>query len=106
MGARTDILFDETGDLAVDGGDFLLGPSSDQHVQDILHANPGEYKEWPMIGASIIQAMNGSLDGELRNKCRQNLEADGYRLTQLELDEEAMEEAQNDLILLIDYEEK
>jgi hypothetical protein len=87
MAERTDILFDDDGDLMVSGGDFASGSSDFQHVKEILLAGPGEYKQEPLIGASIRDAQNGSLDGELMKRIRINLESDGYDLNTLSQDE-------------------
>lgn len=95
MTTRTDILWEEGGDLRVDQGDFVLGLSDDQHVQDILEANPGDFKEIPIMGSSIVKAKNGALDGRLKNRIRINMQMDDYRVKSL---------VQNEEEILIDYE--
>ena len=79
----TDILIDEGGDLACEGGDFAIGESSQQHIEDILIACPGEYKQSPLIGAAIRQALNGSLDGNLKRMIQINLERDGLTVNSI-----------------------
>ena len=83
MSMTTDILMDERGDLADRGGDFLIDKSNCQHIEDILIACPGEYKQNPMIGAAIRNALNGSLDGSLKRSIRINLERDGFTVNSI-----------------------
>ena len=106
MMARIDILNDETGDLACVNGDFDSGISDDQHVCDILSASPGQYKQSPMVGASVRDAINGSLSGELKNRININLEADSYNVTDLEKDEQAWELDPGNLSIYVNYEPK
>ena len=106
MTDRTDILLDETGDIACENGDFVIGQSDDQHVIDILNASPGDYKQFPLTGASVLDAINGILSGELKNRISINLEADGYRATTIEKDEQAWELDPGNLMVNVDYERK
>jgi hypothetical protein len=88
MAENTDILVDDTGDIACENGDFVIGPSDDQHVQDLILASPGDYKESPMLGVGIINTLNGKLDGAMKRKIRINLEADGYKVNSITQNEE------------------
>jgi hypothetical protein len=101
---RTDILVEETQDLSCVDGDMEIGASDDQHVSDILYASPGHYTQAPLTGASIMDAINGSLTGELKNKININLESDGYRTTDIDKDEEAWELNPGNLIINVNYE--
>ena len=87
MEIRHDILTDDDGDLVVKNADLATGASDEQHVIDILRAEPGQYKQYPLMGASIINAKNGALDGVLRKNIRVNLESDGYFINTLTQDE-------------------
>ena len=75
-----DILFDDTGDIACLNGDFKFNISDDQHVMDLMQASPGHYKNNPLTGIGIINALNGVVDGNLKRIARDNLSADGYKL--------------------------
>lgn len=103
---RNDILVDETGDLACVNGDFDIGISNNQHIHDILYASPGHYKQFPLLGASVTDAINGSLSGELKNRISVNIEADGYRATEIEKDEDAWQLDPGNLIINVNYEQK
>lgn len=83
MSVNTDILTNDSGDLACVNGDFEVGESSVQHIEDILISSPGEYKQNPLIGASIRQALNGSLDGDLKRMIQINLERDGFTVNSI-----------------------
>ena len=80
MADTLDILFDDTGDIACLNSDFNVNISDDQHVMDLMQASPGHYKNNPLTGIGIINALNGVVDGNLKRIARDNLSADGYKL--------------------------
>jgi len=66
MDSRKDILMDENGDVYAKTGDFVIDASDDQHVQHILESAKGDYKQFPLIGANIMQLLNGKVGVEER----------------------------------------
>jgi hypothetical protein len=63
-------------------GDFEFGPSDSQCIKDILFSNPGWYKDFPLIGASIQMLLKGKINQQkVEALIKQQLEADGYKLT-------------------------
>jgi len=80
MADNKDFLEDESGDIACKNGDFDIGISDDQHVMDLFQASPGHYKQNPLTGIGIINALNGVIDGNVKRAARVNLQADGYKL--------------------------
>ena len=79
-----DILTDDDGDLIIKNGDIVIGESDYQHIQDIIIAAPGDYKQYPLIGANIRMQQNGSIDGDFRKLLRLQLESDGYSVSQIQ----------------------
>lgn len=77
----------EQDDLAIDGGDFLVGTSDPQHVYHILLNSQGSYKQYPLTGVGKPRIINGTFDGALRREIQLQLESDGIRLTSVVLDE-------------------
>lgn len=75
-----DYLLDDDGDLLIQNGDFVSGPSDDQHVYDVLQSFPGEWKQFPLTGAGIITATNTSKPQDQINNARAQLQAAGYQL--------------------------
>jgi len=77
----TDILFNADGDIDCAYGDFVIGESDQQHVEDILASNKGDYKQSPLVGVGIINYLHGPISGVRRERMRADmmlqLEADG-----------------------------
>lgn len=75
-----DILLD-SGELRVERGDLVLGESTAQHIEHILLAQKGEYKQSPLTGIGILNYLNAPINGVMRLKLereiRLQLEADG-----------------------------
>ena len=60
-------------------GDFVIGPSDEQHIQDAIIAGPSWWKENPTNGANFGIYENGPTDKQFLEKLlRINLNADGY----------------------------
>lgn len=82
MAQVQDILRDETGDLYVYRGDFKIGESDEQHIEDILIAAQGNYRQHPEMGVNISQYLNAPITAieKLRiiNEIRKQLQADGF----------------------------
>lgn len=58
MKKAKDILLASDGDLSHENGDFIVGESDFQHVQNIVIASPGDYKQYPIIGFSAFKKLN------------------------------------------------
>lgn len=76
-----DIKLDETGDLVIKNGDFVIADSDVQHVQDIINSGPGWWKQFPAIGVDIQKYIgsSGKLQ-ELEKNIKLQLESDGYNV--------------------------
>jgi hypothetical protein len=78
-----DLLYRDDGDIAVADGDLVIGFSDEQHVQDILVANKGDYKENPVTGVGIINYLDAPFSLKERDNLRRGimlqLEADGVK---------------------------
>jgi hypothetical protein len=86
---RTDLITGEDGDLVFEGGDILVGESDNQHVQSILYAAPGHYRQWPFLGANAKELINGPSAVQLlswRAIVARHLTSDGYQLDGLTQD--------------------
>lgn len=59
-----DILFDDTGDLAIQGGDLLMGDATRQHQADVIVAGKAWYHHAPGLGADVNRQLLASPDGE------------------------------------------
>lgn len=76
---RTDILRDESGDLVCVNGDFYIGQSDQQHIEDILGFQQGEVKEFPLIGFGTINYINRIIsEDEFKRDLKLQLNYDDY----------------------------
>ncbi len=76
-----DILLDGF-DLVIDHGDFDFGPSDDQHIEHIVIASKGSYRQWPLMGVGLQRYFNGpdskSVRVELAREISLKLEEDNF----------------------------
>jgi hypothetical protein len=77
-----DILLDNSGDLLIASGDFSIGDTTVQEVQDIIMSYPGWWKEYPLVGCAAPNYINSPGAGqELSNIITQQLKLDGKTVT-------------------------
>lgn len=87
---RKDILIDDTNDLVVEKGDFVIGDSDNQHVSLIVEAVKGEIRSSPELGFGIkryLKKTGRSREEFLRN-LKVELEKDGYDDLEVTIDQE------------------
>ncbi len=78
-----DILFKDD-DLDIKNGDFNVGNSDQQGIELILRARPGHFYQFPTLGIGIDTLKMGSINSQaIRNRIKENLLADGYRINKL-----------------------
>lgn len=76
-----DLLLDDDGDLYIDSntGDLKISYSDQQHIKDIINANTGWYKQFPLVGVGILNYLNSSgLQQQLEREIKLQLKSDGY----------------------------
>lgn len=76
-----DFLLDEDGDLLIQNGDFVVGPSDVQHVEDIIQSFLGEWKQFPFVGVGLLQYIKSEDGQKAVTSIKEQLQADGYSLT-------------------------
>ncbi len=85
-----DFLFDQEEDLLIDRGDWLVGSSDQQHIQLLLTSMPGEWKENPETGVALALSQHGGIDGFIKRTIAVQLEADGFKLDNLQITENGL----------------
>ena len=60
MAIYKDFLLDDDGDLAIANGDFKVGKSDQQHVEDIIESYSGWWKEFPLLGVGVQNYLNST----------------------------------------------
>ena len=79
-----DILLNDTGDLKVVNGDFVIDESLDQEIGMILQSNKGEYKEFPAFGLDLIRKLKGNISqAELDQILKTEFKKDGKSYQEL-----------------------
>lgn len=83
--ARQDYLKDESGDLLIQNGDFVVGESDHQHINDIIIASPGDYRQYPDVGFNAIRFLNSvGRENQFKSELRAALENDGYKVRKID----------------------
>ena len=55
-----DVLYDDDGNFLEQDGDFVFGNDDAFLMEDLLLASPGQYKEFPTLGANVTQYLNST----------------------------------------------
>ena len=77
-----DILLSDINDLTFSDGDFAVGESAAQEIENIIIASPGNWFEFPLVGCSVYNYIASPGDGEaLRNSIQQQLLTDGKQVS-------------------------
>lgn len=86
MDRAIDILDDENGDLMIKYGDIVFGDSSLQHVNDLILASKGHYKQSPETGIGISNYFNDDINvKELQAEIQKQIEQDGGEIDELKV---------------------
>jgi hypothetical protein len=76
-----DYLLDDDGDLKIVNGDFVIGDSDLQNINDILISEQGWWKEFPALGAGISKLLKGKVIPTLvESLIKAQLESDGFQV--------------------------
>ena len=88
-----DIQIDENYGLVTDpvGHDLVVGDVTLQNQALILLAQPGEWKEHPMVGCGIEGITNDEDNGQWRRDIREQLTRDGMKVRTLKINQDNIE---------------
>lgn len=76
-----DILYDSDGDLAIDNGDFVIGDSTAQAIEDLLLTEKGNLRSSPAAGVGVKSWINDDEDSHnMEKEIQKELEADGMKV--------------------------
>jgi hypothetical protein len=83
-----DIITDENGDIEFVNGDLKIDESDAQHVDHIVTADKGQFRQFPLVGVGIGRLLNGTPNKiEVQQQIKVNLESDGYNVRQITIDQ-------------------
>jgi hypothetical protein len=80
---RFDFLFDSDNDLKIKDGDFVIGQSDAQHIEHLIVSAPLDWKEFPLLGASVEKFLHSNDVERLKRGVIEVLKSDGYFVKRL-----------------------
>lgn len=79
----------KNGDLDIKNGDLVIDYSDQQHIEDLLVSEKGDFKQSPLTGIGLLNYINAPLTKEnrlaLEKEIRLQLLADGFEIKQVEI---------------------
>jgi len=83
MAAVKDILF-ESDDLVIIGGDLKVEESDQMHIEHIIRADKGHFRQHPLLGVGIRKNQNGTINpNQLKQDIKIQLIGDNYAVKQI-----------------------
>jgi len=80
-----DIIFIEN-DIEIRDGDLFVAESDQQHIQHILTADLGQFRQWPLIGVGIARQINGPANRtDLKQNIRVQLRSDNFTVKNVDV---------------------
>lgn len=76
-----DLLLDDTDDLLIENGDFVIGISDLQHQEHLLVAQKGDFKQYPDIGVGIQNFLRETNIDGLIMEVRKEFVKDGMEVS-------------------------
>jgi len=70
--------------MLIENGDFALVESEQDHIKDIVLDNPGEWKQWPLIGTGALNFLNSTVDlDDIKKQIQTQLESDNFKVQEI-----------------------
>lgn len=83
------ILIDRaTGDLAIAGGKMQIGENDAQVAEELLLANRGDFKEYPLLGGEVGKMLGGERDVMWAPRVKKMLKACGLEVSRIRVTEQ------------------
>jgi len=86
--AAQDFIFGDDGDLTITpAGDFLISESDAQHIEHIIRADKGHYRQHPLVGFGVQNQQNAPINAqEIKQEIRKQLIGDGFTVRSVKID--------------------
>ena len=86
MAQNDDIQVSIENDLLFADGDLLVSEASEQQVQNILQAAPGQFRNSPLVGLDVTSLQNATVNREsLKGEIKLQLSSDGFNVRQVRI---------------------
>jgi hypothetical protein len=87
-----DYKLDESDDLLITAGDFVVGESTQQHQSLLVRAKKGELRQYPKTGVGIDDFLQDDNPGDVWQEIQKQFDADGMVVRRIEI---GYDESQN-----------
>lgn len=68
----------------IEGGDWTILESEQQHIEDIIISNKGEWRQFPLLGVGGLNFVNSTLSiDEIRKRISVQLEYDNFIVNEI-----------------------
>lgn len=69
-----------------DRGDWIVLESEQQHIEDIIVSNKGEFRQFPLLGVGGLNFLNSTLSiDDIRKRISRQLEYDNFNVENISL---------------------
>lgn len=83
-----DIELDETGDLNIENGDFVISSDEAQSAKTLIDAFAGWFKNNPLTGFGLLKYLKSNVSkSRFKRNLKVQLEADGHQNPEIDLSE-------------------
>ena len=82
------ILIDTDGDIMIRGGSVAIGDNTQDIVERVLNAYPGEFKEHPLLGANIRRYIGATGGAVSTVDIKQQLKMAGVQVSDIIISED------------------
>lgn len=79
----TDLILDDSMDLRIENGDFVVGESSYQQQMILLLADKNEFKENPTTGVGIETYLDDENPADMHREIRLQFSKDGMKVNSI-----------------------
>lgn len=83
MREEYDIMINEAYDIAIEGGDFVIGENLNQQIGCMLAANAGDFRQHPASGVGLAGYILDESTDELNRKIRLECKKDHLQVNKL-----------------------
>lgn len=98
MTTYQDIMLDQNYDLIIKNGDFVTGESSQQEVNLMLQTFVGNWFQYPLAGAGILQYLRGNTQAiQIEQIIKQAMILDGFTVQKISVGGSTMDNLDIDI---------
>jgi hypothetical protein len=78
--------------MLIKDGDFVIGEAEEEYIENILIAEKGNYRQFPLVGVGIKNFINAAMTPQELTKLKREiaiqLEYDGYKINSININKD------------------